>query len=106
MIERLRALLAAAGPLPWTGIQKELYGAVEIASKSPGGWAIPYAGRIVPRENGELVVAAVNALPALLDVAEAARNIMPNADVNFVFPDDIDRAQALRAALARLEETP
>ena len=88
-ITELRALLAAATPGPWPwreGDERE---------------------RIYGGPNARLVVAAVNALPALLDVAEAAATLDATFDdVGLVTVHDSKTKPlrlVVRAALARLD---
>lgn len=84
-LSRIRAELEAATPGPWVGVIKPngkgagLVGAkakrgmgeqgcIAVVNSIPGG-----PERIA---NTKLIVAAVNALPALLDVAEAAQQVL------------------------------
>lgn len=93
----------------------------------PGDWASGgdevYAGRkatyhLVCRmtddapladDNADLIALAVNALPALLDVAEAVGDVLSDHDERVVFygqretqPNRVRVMEALRAALSRL----
>lgn len=58
------------------------------------------------RADSELIAAAVNALPALLDVAESAQAALPALErmdtLRHIAPE-FDELDNLRAALARLE---
>lgn len=104
-IEELRALLAAATPGPWEHRQHE--GMHALAARD--GWAMESEpddsddGARVAADFA-LVAAMRNALPALLDVAEAARAVARSAGPGracwTVGRHDIER---LRAALARLD---
>lgn len=86
MIEQLRALLDAAAE---EGIREER---LFRRRRSPNKHLLV---DITRRE--ELKAAAVNALPALLDIAEAAREAVKDGDV----PDPYRRT--LREALVKLE---
>ena len=70
-IERLRALLAEADPPPW--YWDKVMGGIRVADHyvvSSTGW------NRRPNAEEALIAAAVNALPALLAVAEPARAIV------------------------------
>jgi hypothetical protein len=105
-IERLRALLGARhGPLPWEWLDSggepegdELQGAdgEMVANNFRDDIGGPD-----PMVDGKLAAAAVNALPALLDVAEAAREFL--SFVRDVKKGGVEAERVLRAAIARLE---
>ena len=96
--EALRALLAEATPGPWVGCGD----CIEAASITHAGQDTIVA-TVEPDAEGladvALIVTAVNALPALLDVAERADKVVRKPGAN-PFADDWER---LRAALERLE---
>lgn len=90
----LRALLDAATPGPWTHgplgwevWNRDADGAMD--TRVAGSWLLP--------QDAALIAAAVNALPALLDVAEAARLVFDHHNCHC--PGHI----AIRDALDRLE---
>ena len=84
MLADLRKLLAEATPGSWQSM--EAWERLEGENRL-----------ILSPENVALIVAAVNALPALLDVVEAAREVV---DTKWVHDDDV---RGLRAALDALE---
>jgi hypothetical protein len=105
-IERLRALLAEATPGPWRARKWDAPRMVEVhaATKPP---VVPWSGfddssrtKTEHDANATLIAAAVNALPALLDVAEAAAKSVEWADVGGLLPGDVTD---VRAALDRLD---
>ena len=79
--DRLRALLAEATPGPWQATEKrgKRDGYVRSGDRTLADMRL---------RNGEadaaLIVAAVNALPALLDVADAARRFVAMQDADDV----------------------
>lgn len=75
-IERLRALLAKAPPGPWD---------------------------VTPTKATMLVASAVNALPALLDVAEAARALAVRSLTDPKWFNQSPEVGDLRLALAKLD---
>jgi hypothetical protein len=88
-VSDLRDLLNKATPGPWIrpwGTHK-IHQAFGMGSDHIG----------LPQSDLDLIVASVNALPALLDVVEAARQ---HADVTHA---DIPSLIALREAIARLD---
>lgn len=110
----LRALLAEATPGPW-----------EVDSYADGDWTVQQDNDQIqalcvadmvhdvtdrPHENAVLIAAAVNALPALLDIAAAARGLVeierPLLDADDVpHPSPLNRAvTALEAALGGLQD--
>ena len=106
----LRALLDAATPGPWTvefstGVAEDEDGN-EIESAWMSGPRMLDMGdyQTLREDDAALIVALVNAAPALLDVVEAARL---HADVTHAdgFTEVIETLIDLREALARLEET-
>jgi hypothetical protein len=98
IIERLRALLAEATPGPWAWTET---GGPFALVMGPDGDELVHVRMNLglgsnPDRDAALIAAAVNALPALLDVAEAARDYLAHdRDTN-----------ALAAALARLDVAP
>jgi hypothetical protein len=118
-IERLRALLAEATPGPWRARKWPSPRMVEVlaVTKPP---IVPWAGfddsdrtKTEHDANASLIAAAVNVLPALLDVAEAAQAWRAHCDTP-MGPDNSEQMlewaateyrldEALRAALARLD---
>ena len=69
-LAELRARLANATPRPWAYDEQtmDLYG---------GGEEEPCIGCAITNAAGALIVAAVNALPGLLAVYDAAEKVMP-----------------------------
>jgi len=93
MTDNLRTLLAAATPGPWRadGIGVEGYPLVSLeAHKEPGTFSDPDAA---------LIVAAVNALPLMLDVIEAARAVIARVPHGMATETEV----GLDLALARLD---
>jgi len=84
-IARLRALLAEATPGPWeaedtSDVNDDLFSDDERESPLSTGWFRGQVGKVdvgdystLTFADAALMVEAVNALPALLDVVEAAR---------------------------------
>ena len=114
-IERFRALLAEATPGPWRARKWPSPRMVEVlaTTKPP---IVPWSGfddsdRTLKEHdaNAVLIAAAVNALPALLDVAEAARALAAVHEALHRRGDpewkgwECDERNALCAALARLD---
>ena len=110
-IERLRALLVLAAPRPWEWLdsggdpdeQDELQGSdgemIASGFRDDLGCFLPDGDEAMT--DGRLCAAAVNALPALLDVAEAARGMFPTGPGSE--GDFWSAVNATGAALARLE---
>ena len=107
-VERLRALLAEATPGPWrTSVGRR--GAAALAAERPGlllAEVFTHGDYIFAErhQNADLIAAAVNALPALLDVAEAARRLrddLKHQQLRWV-SDEYDQ---LNVALDRLDGT-
>ena len=106
MSAELRRLLAEATPGPWIDAGDIESIPLTIASD-------PYAaiGRDPSPQwakNAALIVAAVNALPALLDVADAARiwlDAWDRTEVESWAMNSAKRIDALRAAVGRLAES-
>ena len=63
-LTQLRELLANATPGPW-GVERD--------GMEPSSWVTPHGAFSHHDPDNELIAAAVNALPALLDIAEAAQ---------------------------------
>lgn len=113
-IKRLRELLEKATNGPWCGCQyghiecREIadLGGIEIHSPSS-----PFV-RAAPEDDAALIVAAVNAMPALLDALEAFQDVAEQA--NGQLSDDYlwekwrlnEQMEKGRAALAKLEAQP
>jgi len=103
-IKELRELLAKATPGPWSCDDSDLsareiavIGRMEIYSKSS-----PFC-RQKAEDDAALIVAAINALPALLAVAEA----LPKIDRLLSMNEDRDSRDACKiisAALTKLDE--
>lgn len=98
LVERLRGLLEAATPPPWlaSGCWREGIGLVVDDGRDDWRSA-----------DATLVAAAVNSLPALLDVAEAAKawiDSPTNLSIKYRVEEASRRAEVLRDALARLEQ--
>jgi len=115
MPSRLEELLAAATPLPWVcegrGSLKmdgsrdyyEIHGPhdgerwAKVCSTCPPAHRNP--------QNLKLIAAAVNALPDLLAVVEAARRYLSEVDAGSPFSSFVDERRAyLRVSLAKLDE--
>ena len=118
-IERLRALLAEATPGPW-GLDSEFGGSRGLVigplpenTEDPNWTTETVAFEIERDADATLIAEAVNALPALLDVAEAARVYLACDGSGVRAPEpwsapfdamELGKAlPALRAALARLD---
>jgi len=105
MIDRLKKLEAAATPGPWVGDRYD--GTVKYAIQGPGDALVcqgcngnsagdnPYGFQST--EDESFVMAARNALPALIAVAEAAKGVAGRMHGNTVIAE-------LESALAKLEE--
>lgn len=87
-------------PLPWrlTDRSDEIEADIEAANGWPVARDREGSGCADPKA-AALAVAAVNNLPALLDIAEAARDAILADDDGVLLPTDM---QLLRAALDRL----
>lgn len=103
-LDRLRELEQAATPGPWNASMDTHPAHVARL----GQWEVygrRYVSGVVARD-AALIAEARNALPALLDIAEAARAVMEEWDE--LGPtgtmDTVTRHHALRTALARLDE--
>src|ERR1039458_5263930 len=97
-VSRLREQLAKGPTLPWTTINRD-GGRADIIGFDRVQWGV---ASDVRQDTARRICAAVNALPKLLDVVEAARDI---ADV--IDPEhkrlDLVVLPRFRAALASLE---
>ena len=105
--ERLRTLLVEATPGPWHDLPHDWPGkAIPILTHDAAHTVAMAFNREHTKSDAALIVAAVNALPALLDVAEAARRVQREWDTFGPTGDSPTLAahRALRSALARLEE--
>lgn len=111
-IERLRRLLAAVKSLPWRDVSDGEYSG--FVTDDPDEWVV-----VGPSDDPEsesetaLIVAAVNALPALLDVAEAVRawrahlSIPMGPEQMLAWAETEYRlSEAIGTALARLDGAP
>lgn len=74
-IQRLRDLLAKATPGTWVENRGRIVGGPDDRPIDAEVVASTYGVAATRNGNAALIVAAVNALPALLDVAEAAKAI-------------------------------
>lgn len=92
LVEKLRGLLASASPGPWTknGCAVE---AGDIGVCGCGSWSPESKGA----GNCALIVAAVNALPKLLAVVEAAERLLKN-NTHVAERDAEDALRALEAS--------
>ena len=97
-IQHLRELLAKATPGPCLRRTRSVY----------RGGKCWYEDDRTDREHEDmdLIVAAVNSLPALLDVAEAARQVERNDRISVVWEDHLIAFSMLRNALAKLDKKP
>lgn len=119
-IERLRGLVAGAQDLPWRWVHDS--GSTMLWTSEPVGGPghilTPHVcepcdknGRpcLGPSEANAALILAVNALPALLDVAEAARELLVEAEVIRSHARSLkphpDTVSDLRAAFDRLDRT-
>ena len=92
-ITELRQLHQQATPRPWKATT-----ACDVIQAEKGGLLAESYGEA----NTVLIAAMRNALPALLDIAEAAKTIGDLTNVVFEIQDE--HMSTLRQALARLEE--
>jgi|GEM_PF-5059930 len=103
-ITRLRGLLEKAQPRPW--MWRHNWGILIDDGIEPSDETLTKIRGVFPelQPNAGLIIAAVNTLPALLDVAEAAEAVKwLNIHVNAGEPGAIQ--ERLRAALQRLAES-
>ena len=118
-LAELRALLKRATPLPWLADPSDCEGIKDASGRTSDAsdigwitrekenWGDEWDGD--PAANHALVLAAVNALPALLDVAELAEEAVGWMD-DLLRTDEIGGdgpyccREELTAALKRLEE--
>lgn len=99
MITRLREMLAGVPDVPWEAEHLFYGGGAHLASRiTANSWEI---ASVTSPQSTRLIVAAVNALPALLAVAEAAQNYVTPGPL----ADGFDK-NALREALSKLEAIP
>jgi hypothetical protein len=102
----LRALLAQATPIPWT-TEDRGGRMVDAAGGEIESIAFPFC-RSDHRRDAALILAAVNALPALLEIAEAAQAIAAQRNGPYLMAD-MDRTLAaeglLKRALRRLTDS-
>lgn len=102
VIRELRDLLAGLRePLPWR-IERE-----DTTGEEPNGWIYPHGAYSSTPGVNELIVAAVNTLPALLAVAEAAETAQGMLAVHpRSFGAHLTAEGLLRSALALLGDKP
>lgn len=118
-LEELKALLAKASPLPWMSEQDQV-------RRQETDSQIAKTFGVVQDRNAALIVAAVNALPDLLDEIErlraresvggitekrlaAARHAIVQASINLAFGDTVaahDDIERAHAALNRRQDVP
>jgi len=113
MITRLRELLAEATPTPWRLYEScdatahKIFGTEwlwgsghRICEIHHYGWRKEIAAEVKAMQtaNAHLLVAAINALPALLAVAEAAKTHYEHSDGRYM--------RDLEEALSKLEAIP
>lgn len=103
-ISNLRALIEKATPGPWAwdspanwcGISDRVAPAANmgqvIATVDTSGW-----GKRRGNTNSALIVAAVNNLPSLLDIAEAVRALRDGGDLDPEYGPDVKVLAALDA---------
>jgi hypothetical protein len=72
LVGQLRDLLDRCGPLPWSVSPDDPSEVCEIRNKHDPREADPLVAESLWHKDATLIVAAVNALPALLAIAEAA----------------------------------
>ena len=110
-VDTLRALEAAATPGPWHGGGD---GALSRDQTINGRTSCSPVASFGSTPDAHFVAAARNALPALLDVAEAIADLgasgpflrtFPVSGVDYPEDSDEHRVRRLRAALDRLEAT-
>ena len=105
-IPELRKLLADATPGPWKAWQSRTNGKKYVSTLTDLGLA--QINKLASPDDGALIAAAVNALPALLDAAEREQRLREalQAVVNsFDAPHRVSRGAAVVAARAALETT-
>jgi hypothetical protein len=98
LVGQLRELLHKADSVPWVNDGKSLRSALAHASDD----IVDY---VYDLENAELIVAAVNALPALLAIAEAAAIVSAQRNGPYLMADidaTLKAESDLRAALSLL----
>lgn len=107
VIAELRALLERSNPQRWWVEHPDEGGRIIASDKRATIIHEPPASPMnsTVRADSELIAAAVNALPALLDVAESAQAALPALErmdtLRHIAPE-FDELDNLRAALARL----
>lgn len=98
-IRELRELLdGLREPLPWR-IERE-----DTTGEEPNGWIYPHGAYSSTPGVNELIVAAVNALPALLAIAEAAGTYVRVIGADSGIEEYAPAWNSLRDALAKLNE--
>ena len=103
-IQHLRELLANATGGPWNDEYPEEVLAPRLDREGDEGpWKTVAE---CSTEDAALIVAAINALPALLDVAEAARYTSDTVAASRPEYPDIGGLRALKEALTKLEKKP
>ena len=105
MLEKLKELQEAATPGPWD--REGFYNVLRIAKKSLD-WELvnPTEDTLMPDEkDAEYIVTLHNALPALIEVAEAAKWVRETTNHAYVLNQAAVKGalKRLDAALAKLE---
>lgn len=109
----LKDLLSRASPLPWVTddpnrqlVAREVEGVYKyLANFDPADFSSSEVAGDQCDVNAALTVAAVNALPRLLDIAEKARFALDCADVNDLIGENSRSGRALSALRASLDES-
>lgn len=102
MLDELERLEQAATPAPWYSNRTEP-APYEICSGNPRTPDLLIAAAPEYGVNADLIVAAVNALPALLRVARAAQTLLDQVPSAIDDPELDEAREALEAALAALD---
>jgi len=104
-IDKLRALLKAASPGPWTrtpppNSKHERF----MVWDANGDKAAEMGFCVEPEGNAALIAATINALPRLLDVVEAAKHVQDSRDGGWqVGGEWYDALENMKHALDALE---
>lgn len=102
MLDELERLHQAATPGPWYSNRADP-APYEICSGNPRTPDLLIAAAPEYGVNADLIVAAVNALPALLAAARAAQALLDQVSSTIDDPELDEAREALEAALAALE---
>lgn len=83
LVGQLREMLAKASPRQWRDIPNPSWNRANHQVRIDDGYSYGCFGEIAHAspENAAIIVAAINALPALLDVAEAAQSVQDGMDM-------------------------